>query len=158
MREQGQIFRESWIDDVKEHFPANRSRLHHGWEETPPWQRRTAANTFAIVREFIEDTGQRGITKLSREQRGRFVALCWIGQIYAAFDDPKPSYVPDWEDLPEWQRETDSDIFDRTPQTGVLRRPLEGRPCAGALSCPMHPWQAPSFRRYPAASALRLEE
>lgn len=27
--------------------------------------------------------------------------------------DPKPSYVADWDDLPEWQRETDSDIFQR---------------------------------------------
>ena len=41
------------------------------------------------------------------------MALCWIGQIYKHFPDPKPSYVADWEDLPEWQRDTDADIFER---------------------------------------------
>jgi hypothetical protein len=50
--------------------------------------------------------------KLSREQKGRFVALCWIAQIHRHFDQPKASYVADWQDLPEWQRETDADIFE----------------------------------------------
>jgi hypothetical protein len=44
------------------------------------------------------------------------VALCWIGQIFKHFPDPKPAYVADWEDLPEWQRETDSDIFEQIQQ------------------------------------------
>ncbi|NYE73276.1 hypothetical protein BKA15_004605 [Microlunatus parietis] len=26
--------------------------------------------------------------------------------------NPKSGYVADWDDLPEWQRETDADIFD----------------------------------------------
>lgn len=109
----GRIFREAWIAGVKKHFPGEpKPGYITPWDETPEWERRAAANTFAIVREFIENTGQQGIGRLSRAQRGRFVALCWIGQIYAAFDDPKPSYVADWEDLPEWQRQTDSDIFD----------------------------------------------
>lgn len=64
------------------------------------------------MRAFIDATG--GATaKLTREQRGRFVALCWTGQIFKHFPDPKPSYVADWADLPLWQRETDCDIFDR---------------------------------------------
>jgi len=33
--------------------------------------------------------------------------MCWIGQI---FNDPKDSSIADWEQLPAWQRETDSDI------------------------------------------------
>jgi hypothetical protein len=41
------------------------------------------------------------------------VALCWTGQIYRHFDDPKPSYVVGWDDLPAWQQETDADIFQR---------------------------------------------
>jgi hypothetical protein len=46
-------------------------------------------------------------------KKGRFVALCWIGQIFKHFPDPKPSYVADWEELPQWQQETDADIFER---------------------------------------------
>lgn len=113
MLESGRIFREAWIAGVLKHYPGEpKPGYVTPWEETPEWERRAAANTFAIVREFVESTGQQGVGRLSREQRGRLVALCWIGQIYAAFDDPKPSYVANWEDLPEWQRETDSDIFD----------------------------------------------
>jgi hypothetical protein len=49
--------------------------------------------------------------KLTREQQGRFVALCWTAQIYKHFEDPKPSYVADWADMPAWQQQTDADIF-----------------------------------------------
>jgi hypothetical protein len=49
-------------------------------------------------------------------QKGRFVATCWIGQIFKHFPDPKPSYVADWDELPQWQRETDADIFERIEQ------------------------------------------
>lgn len=45
--------------------------------------------------------------------RLKFVAACWAGQIFRHFDDPKPSYVAGWDDLPDWQRETDADIFER---------------------------------------------
>ena len=51
--------------------------------------------------------------KLSRAQKGRFVSLCWIGQVFKHFPHPKPSYVADWEELPQWQQETDADIFER---------------------------------------------
>jgi hypothetical protein len=50
--------------------------------------------------------------RLTREQKGRFVATCWTAQMYRHFEDPKPGYVADWADLPQWQRETDSDIFE----------------------------------------------
>ena len=66
------------------------------------------------VRAFVETSD--GTTKLSRDQRGRFVATCWIAQIYKHIPDPKPGYVPDWDDLPEWQQQTDSDIFDTVEQ------------------------------------------
>ncbi len=52
-------------------------------------------------------------TKLGRDQKSRFVALCWIGQIFKHFPEPKPSYVADWDDLPDWQKATDADIFGR---------------------------------------------
>ncbi|MFL6075282.1 MAG: hypothetical protein ACJ73S_17965 [Mycobacteriales bacterium] len=67
---------------------------------------------YGQVKAFIEATGG-AAARLTREQKGRFVALCWIGQIYRHFPDPKAAYVADWDDLPEWQRETDADIFER---------------------------------------------
>jgi hypothetical protein len=44
------------------------------------------------------------------------VALRWIGQIYTHFPDPKPAYIADWDDLPQWQQETDADIFEHIEQ------------------------------------------
>lgn len=32
--------------------------------------------------------------------------------MFKHFEDPKPGYVADWSDLPDWQQETDSDIFE----------------------------------------------
>lgn len=32
--------------------------------------------------------------------------------MYKHFEDPKPGYVADWPDLPDWQKETDADIFE----------------------------------------------
>lgn len=114
MQEPGRIFREAWIAGVLKHYPGEpKPGYITPWEETPAWERDAAASVFSLVREFI-DAG--GTERLSRQQRGRFVALCWTAQIYRRFEDPKPSYVADWEDLPEWQRETDSDIFDAVEQ------------------------------------------
>ena len=37
--------------------------------------------------------------------------------MFKHFKDPKPGYVADWADLPDWQQETDSDIFERIERT-----------------------------------------
>lgn len=71
-------------------------------------------------RAFIEATDGR-TAKLTRSQKGRFVALCWIGQIFKYFPDPKPAYVADWNDLPRWQQEmtrTFSSISSKTLDIG----------------------------------------
>jgi hypothetical protein len=109
----GQIFREAWIAGVKKHYPGDpKPGYITPWEETPDWERSSADVVYGQVRAFVEATGW-NTAKMSRTQKGRFVALCWIGQIYKHFPDPKPSYVADWEDLPQWQQETDADIFER---------------------------------------------
>jgi hypothetical protein len=114
--EQGRVFREAWIDGVKRHYPGEpKAGYITPWEETPEWERQSAAAVYGQVREFIEAT-DRGASRLSRSQKGRFVALCWIGQIFKHFQDPKPSYIADWDDLPQWQRETDVEIFERIEQ------------------------------------------
>ncbi|GCB46518.1 hypothetical protein SNL152K_3816 [Streptomyces sp. NL15-2K] len=63
------------------------------------------------VRHFLKLSAGHA-SRLSREQKGRFVATCWTAQMFKHFNDPKPGYVADWPDLPDWQKETDSGIFE----------------------------------------------
>lgn len=116
----GRTFREAWIAGVTAHYPGQPKPSYIApWSDTPDWERNSAAAVYGQVRAFIQST--HGATaKLNRQQRGRFVALCWIGQIYRHFPDPKPAYVADWDDLPEWQQQTDADIFDAI-ERAVLR-------------------------------------
>ena len=113
----GRIFRQAWIDGVNKHYPGEpKASYLTPWDDTPEWERSSAAAVYGQVRDFI--TSSDGNTRrLSRAQRGRFVALCWIAQIYKHIPDPKPAYVADWDDLPDWQRETDADIFDRIEES-----------------------------------------
>ena len=109
----GQIFRAAWIEGVRRHYPGEpKASYVTPWEDTPEWERRAAAAVYEQVRSFLTATDG-AATKLTREQKGRFVALCWTGQMYTHFEDPKPAYVADWSAMPQWQRETDADIFDR---------------------------------------------
>lgn len=111
--ESGRVFREAWIAGVRKHYPGEpKPGYVVPWEETPEWERRAAAAVYGQVRDFVAVSGG-NTARLSREQKGRFVAVCWIAQIYKHIPDPKPSYVADWGDLPEWQRQTDADIFER---------------------------------------------
>jgi hypothetical protein len=111
--EQGRIFREAWIAGVKAHYPGDpKPGYIVPWEETPDWERESAAAVYDQVAAFLTTTAG-AATKLTRDQKGQFVALCWIGQIYKHFPDPKPSYVAAWSELPEWQQLTDIEIFER---------------------------------------------
>jgi hypothetical protein len=108
----GRTFREGWIAGVRKHFPGEpKPGYVTPWDETPDWERAAAAAVYDQVQAFIDATDSR-TSRLSRSQKGRFVALCWIGQIFKHIPDPKPSYVADWDELPPWQQETDADIFE----------------------------------------------
>lgn len=110
--ERGRSFREAWIAGVRKHYPGEPKPGYVApWETTPEWERQSATAVYDQVRAFVDATNG-NTSKLSRSQKGRFVALCWTGQIHKHFPDPKPSYVADWDDLPPWQRETDADIFE----------------------------------------------
>jgi hypothetical protein len=114
--EQGRVFREAWIAGVKKYFPGEpKSSYITPWDQTPDWERASAAAVYDQVRAFVEATNGH-TSKLTRAQKGRFVSLCWMGQIYKHIPDPKPAYVADWDDLPEWQQETDADIFEHIEQ------------------------------------------
>jgi hypothetical protein len=108
----GRAFRQAWIDGVTKHFPGEpKAGYIAPWEQTPPWERSAATAVAVQIRAFVDATDS-AAAKLTAEQKGRFVALCWIGQIFKHIPDPKPSYVADWHDLPEWQRTTDTEIFE----------------------------------------------
>jgi hypothetical protein len=81
------------------------------WEETPGWEREAAAVVCGQVRDFVRVSAGRS-ARLSREQKGQFVAVCRAAQMYRHFEDPKPGYVAGWDELPEGQRETDAGLFE----------------------------------------------
>ncbi|MGW2303422.1 hypothetical protein [Streptomyces sp. NPDC001809] len=113
----GRIFREAWIDGVNKHYPGEpKPGYVTPWDETPEWEREAAAAVAGQVRDFIEVSGGH-VARLTREQKGRFVAICWTAQMFKHFEEPKAGYVADWSDLPDWQRETDADIFERIERT-----------------------------------------
>ncbi len=115
--EPGRVFRDAWIAGVTRHYPGQpKPGYLTPWQDTPDWERAAAAAVYDQVLAFIRTTGG-AATKLTRDQKGRFVALCWIGQIHTHFPDPKPSYIADWDELPDWQKATDSDIFEHIETT-----------------------------------------
>lgn len=75
------LFREAWIAGVRRHFPGE-PKAGYGtpWQGTPGWEREAAGALFAQVRQFVEVSDGRA-ARLSREQWGRFVALCWTAQM-----------------------------------------------------------------------------
>ncbi len=117
--EQGRIFREAWIAGVTKHYPGEPKPGYIGpWDEMPEWEQFSATAVFSQVHEFVAISDGK-TAKLSRAQKSRFVALCWIAQIHKHIPDPKPGYVADWDDLPNWQQETDADIFERIEREWV---------------------------------------
>jgi hypothetical protein len=108
----GRIFREAWISGVLKHYPGEPKPGYVApWDEIADWERASAAAVYEQICYFLRISAG-AASKLSRAQKGRFVALCWIAQINKHIPDPKPSYIADWDDLPAWQQETDSDIFE----------------------------------------------
>src|SRR5258706_10532626 len=101
--ERGRIFRDALIAGVIAHYPGEpKPGYVVPWDGTAEWERASATAVYDQVSAFIETTDGRA-AKLTRTQKGRFVALCWIGQILKHFPDPKPSYLADWDALPPWQ-------------------------------------------------------
>jgi hypothetical protein len=50
----------------------------------PEWERQSAQAVAALVVRFVEESGN-GTAKLTREQRGQFVATAWLAQMYKHF-------------------------------------------------------------------------
>jgi hypothetical protein len=117
--ESGRIFRDAWIAGVQKHYPGKPKPGYVApWDEMPEWERQAASAVYGQVRAFIE-VSEGNTAKLTSEQKGRFVALCWIAQIHKYIPSPRPGYIADWDDLPEWQQRTDSDIFEHIEEVAV---------------------------------------
>jgi hypothetical protein len=99
------------VNGVRQHYPGTPKEGYVApWEDMPQWERDSARAVAEVVMRFVEESGG-GTAKLSREQRGQFVATAWLAQMYKHFPEPKASYVSPWSELPEWQQKTDADIF-----------------------------------------------
>ncbi len=111
--QQGRRFRAAWISGVQAYYPGTpKSGYVAPWEEMPSWEQLAASAVYGKVRALLLAGQQQGpVTNLHPEQGGRYISEAWNVQVYRHIEKPKPGYVADWEDLPEWQRQTDIDIF-----------------------------------------------
>lgn len=114
--DRGRIFREAWIAGITEYFPGTpKDSYITPWDKTPEWEKACATAVYDQIASFI--AAGDNTTKLTRVQKGQFVAVCWREQIRAHVAEPKPSHVPAWDDMPDWWQQTDSDIFERIEQS-----------------------------------------
>ena len=83
----GGIFRQAWIDGVNEHFPGEpKPGYVLPWEEMPQWEQNAAQTVYEQIEQFV--TVSVGATaKLTRDQKGRFVATCWGAQIHKLIEN-----------------------------------------------------------------------
>ena len=157
----GRTFRSAWIAGVNKHYPGEPKPGYIApWDETPAWEQAAATAVATQIRDFL-DVSAGAATRLTPEQKGRFVALCWIGQIYKHIEDPKPSYTADWEQLPEWQQATDIEIFEAVATLGPSGRPIGPQHCRASddtAPCVGEGWRwsrCESFRGRARAKARR---
>src|SRR5690242_21930378 len=109
----GRFFREAWIEGVKKHFSGTpKPGYIADWEEMAEWEQQAAIAVYEKTRAIIlAGLQQEPPARLTSEQGGRYISEAWNVQVYRHIPTPTPSYVADWKNLPDWQRQTDSDIF-----------------------------------------------
>ncbi|GLW92943.1 hypothetical protein [Actinokineospora globicatena] len=104
MIEGGQVYLRAWVDGVQRHAPG--SGQARSWVDMPAWERASTTAVYEMVRAFVEAGGT---DRLSRVQKGQFVHLCWLAQVHKHLDSPTTA---DWDALPTWHQETNTDVFD----------------------------------------------
>jgi hypothetical protein len=124
--QQGRRFRAAWISGVQAHYPGTPKPGYIApWEEMSSWEQLAASAVYGKVRTLILAGQRQGpTTSLHPEQGGRYISEAWNVQVYRHIEKPKPGYVADWEQLPEWQRQVDIDIFKEIEQA-VLQEPAQ---------------------------------
>jgi hypothetical protein len=109
----GRLVRAAWIAGVKRHFPGEPKASYVApWEEMPDWERTIVVALYEQVGGVVAAGARNGQpVRLTPEQGGRLVRLVWVQQVYKHFSDPKDTYVQAWEHMPEWERQTDTEMF-----------------------------------------------
>ncbi len=109
----GRFFRTAWITGVHKHYPGTPKEGYvKPWEQMDIWEQQSAIAVYQQVAIFVR-AGIQGDrhTSLTSIQGGQLVRMAWVGQIYKHIPNPKPSYVDDWEQMPEWEQAVDRDIY-----------------------------------------------
>lgn len=109
----GRFFRTAWIAGVQTHYPGTpKAGYVKPWEEMDDWEKHSAIAVYQQVAHFIvAGLHEKHATPLTKDQGGQLVRLAWVGQIYKHIPNPKPTYVGDWADVPEWEQKVDKDIY-----------------------------------------------
>ena len=114
--EGGRFFRLAWIQAVQKHYPGTPKEGYvRPWEKMDSWEQESAMTVFHQTRSFVRAGEQHGkLVTLTREQGGRFIRIAWVAQMYRHFQNPKASYVCDWDDpdMSGWEKEVDMDLFE----------------------------------------------
>ncbi|MFI9393723.1 hypothetical protein [Streptomyces bauhiniae] len=115
--EGARLFREAWIAGVRRHFPGEpEPGFVTPWEDVPEWQREVSGIVASRIQGLME-LSEGNAARLSREQKGRFVAICWATEVSDQLDEPDPAEIAEWPDLPLWHRETVADVFEALEKT-----------------------------------------
>jgi hypothetical protein len=122
----GRLLRTAWVEGVERHHPGRPGEGHLSpWDELADWERDGASTVAEQIAQFVV-AAQGRTGRLTRAQRGQFVATCWIAQVHRHFSEPRLSSIIPWEELPEWQQQTDAHVFDVIERAVAERRPLGG--------------------------------
>ena len=108
----GRFFRDRWVDLITRHYsgtpPAKELRP---WEDLESWEQENAIKVYELVQHLAWTVGW-PIDGLSREQKGRFVYICMVAQMWKRSPQGEKAYLVDWDQLPAWQQESYADIFE----------------------------------------------
>ncbi len=121
----GRLFRTAWVEGVGRHHPGTpRAGTLADWEELAEWERESSSTVAEQVAQLVLQANGR-TSRLTRAQRGQYVAICWIAQVHRHLSEPQVSAITPWEEMAEWQRLTVAHVFDVIEQA-VLERQLQG--------------------------------
>lgn len=116
--EQGYLAtRQAWINGVNEHFPGTPKPSYvTPWDEMDAWEQEAVKQLFTHVSAVIQPSLEAGI-HIPPEHGGYLVASVWNVLMFQLLHEPKPSYVKHFNELDEWQQQTDIKMFQAIEST-----------------------------------------
>ena len=117
----GRLLRTAWVEGVGRHHPGtSRARAIDAWEELAPWVQQSSCTVAEQIAGLVVAANGR-TTRLTRAQRGQFVATCWIAQVHRHQSEPPVSSITPWDEMPDWQRQAVAHVFDVIEQAVIER-------------------------------------